>query len=228
MSCSKWLTRIAGRSVVLATAVLALLAPPASAAPVTINFQGQFSFFDSDWQTFGCAAFAEQCAFVQGLAAVGINEGSPFGFSLTLNGQVNSATATGALTLGQNTYDLGPTPVAVSGSSVFLFAHALTGPSLVGNGITLLPNFIQFGLSGLSFGSSALSSLDISNPSGWSLSPFFVSFASTLPGSQANLGISTLRVTSVSVPEAGTLASLAAGLMAFGALRFRTLYAGRS
>jgi len=213
----------------LCVPVLLALAAPVSAAPITINFEGQWNFLDFEWKYVGCEVLPEQCAFVQGLAALGVTDGSTISFSLTLDTQTPDSdpsvtyglyanAATGHLGLGSNSYSLAPTSVTVAAGQpgqLNLFG-SLGGPALHGYGMTMLPAYFQFMLSNVGFASDVLTS-NLTNFSAWSPS-IFVGFRAA-GGGGLNLGVAQLHVTSV--PEPNTLTTLSGILLAIG------VYAGR-
>jgi hypothetical protein len=214
---------------------------PASAAPITINFEGEWIFNDFEWKFLGCEALPQQCAFVQGLAAVGVTDGSLVSFSLTLNPHIpdrdpsaavgaykNAAKAT--LTLGSNTYRMGPTYANVFADqpcgggtcpgALSVTSRHFSGPTLHGFGLDLVPFGLQFDVFGPGFTSDSLSAA-LSNPAMWATNQLLVSFSPPTT-SELHIGrVHNMRVTSVPGPGSLSLMSSALIALAFGLRRRR-------
>lgn len=213
----------------LCVPLLVLLATPAKASPITINFEGEWLFHDFEWKFVGCQVLPEQCAFVQGLAAIGVNEFSKIYFSLTLDSQtgwanpsgVYTGPASGQVRLGSASYSLHQTSFSLStGQScgggncggMNVLGGGLAGPALFGYGLTMLPSYFQLTSSGPSLGSASLSSQSLANIASWST---FMTVGFTPAGvGGLHLGHVNLHVTSVSVPEPSTLVLMSGALIA--------------
>jgi hypothetical protein len=216
-----------------------LWAAPSSASLVTINFQGAWTFNDFEWKFLGCEVLPEQCAFVQGLAAIGVVDQSIVSFSLTLDTRVLDSdpsttvgsyqhAATGVVTLGSRQYSLGPSNVLVSPDqpcaggvcpgSLNFFRSSFTGPALSGNGLILVPSLFQFDLFGPGFSSDSLSGIDFAGLG----ASMVVGFSQ--PGSGGrNIGRVNLQSGGgSSIPEPHSIVLVSSALVAFGLQRMRS------
>ncbi len=197
-----------------------LLSASAHAKSVTLDFEGSgWGFNDHEWKFLGCGTLPEQCSFWEGLAAIGVTEGSSIYWSLTFDDSLppldtfgTYSALRGEVTIGRNSYALiSPTFSLAPSGSIGMF-NGMTGPSLPpSNGLALVPGFFQFGYSSAGLMASQLSLIDWTNPSLFTSSSSNLAFVGFNPGN--NIGIVQPRLISVRVPEQTSLRMLMSGLL---------------
>jgi hypothetical protein len=200
-----------------------LWAPQVSAAPITLTFAGHWSYYDlgmTDPEHLALeAAFGNVGVVSGGTSSLGTYpSGTPVSFSMTVNpaapagsfGQYAGALLGAQLTVGSLAYVVEPADMSSSG---WLFGPArVSGPTVSGNGMSFVPMWV-----GLSSDVSAPNSLAeaIANAHTWSNTLVYISFRPPgfpFPSSEGHLAFSGLQLTSVSVPEVGTLPLAGAAL----------------
>jgi hypothetical protein len=155
-------------------------------------------------------------------------QGTPFSLSITLNpaapvdsfGNYVGGLLQGMLAVGPLTYRMGPSNLGADGR--FWFAP-VTGPSVTGtNGVTMVP--VDISLSP-GFGSLGNINFSVGNVTVWYL--LNMGFRFDLAGGTPAIS-SEVRLTSISVPEPGTLPLLAGAFLILGWRQRRTRRAGTS
>jgi hypothetical protein len=210
-----------------------LCASPVSAGPITINFAGQFALHDIGSTSPEFLSLQAALA-AQGVVPLsGLGSGSPVVFSMTVNpdatadalGSYANALVSAEFTVGALSYSTGPSAISSIGGVRTQISPAF-GPTLAANGLIFPPVWMQFVSGGPGFPTLGAALGDINS---WSNSLAFLSFHP--PGnpppdpsqgfSQGFLATSALHVTSVSVPEPGTLLILSGALLVAGLPRAR-------
>jgi hypothetical protein len=208
------------RTTIALVFLCALAARSASASPVTLNFEAQWTFRDFEWKFLGCNALPLQCSFVEGMAAIGVTDGSTISWSLTFDdnaplvGPGVYQGLHGEVTLGQNTYTISPSTFSFSGGALSFFA-GLSGPSLpLFWGSAQQPDFFQLSYGSPGFTSNQLNAINWTNPALLTGSPGGLGFINFNVGN--NMGVFIPRLVSVSVPETSALPLALSGLACLG------------
>ncbi len=206
----------------------ALWTSHAFAAPITLSFAGNWSYYnlgDTSPDHLALeAGFGNLGIYSGGQSSVAnLTSGTPLTFSMTVNpnapvngtGQYAGALLGGRIRVGSLTYYIEPSNMSSGGW--FFGPTRVHGPSVTANGITSVP--VWAGFSSNVTGNPALPTA-MANASSWTNSTMWLSFrpagCSPWPCSEGDLVVSGLQLTSVSVPEVSSLYLAATGALCLG------------
>jgi hypothetical protein len=211
------LVGVAMRHVIAVITLLIAASSSAAAAPVTLNFQGSWTFYDLP---------SETPDFYEAVGLHGITDGTPIEFSLTFDssapdsepspdhGVYYNAVLGGSFTAGSLSYAIGPGALELSRSDCGGGAcpgemHAflpLLGPTLFGGGTAFPSNFVQFNQGFNTLLTSDSLGAALADSSVWSDMRLITGFGSTTFGRcPCYMGTSQLTPANIDVPEPSAL-----------------------